>query len=119
MNTRKLWEVLVPANGGYGRAIKKLATHEKQSEVEPRIKLHHQKWDEQVRSISKGLTILRSSKGQWVDKGGRVIKELVIPVRIACTRKQFIKILELTKKHYCQDVVVGYRLSDEVFFYGE
>ena len=55
---------------------------------------YHRVWDERVRKISNGLTILRPAKGQWEYKG-RLYEERMIPVRIACTAEQMEEILRI------------------------
>jgi len=49
-----LWEILIPTFDNDGKHFG-LA--------------YHQKWDEKARSISGGLTILKTSKGQWISGG--------------------------------------------------
>ena len=75
---------------------------------------HHKKWDEYVRKISGGLTILKPAKGQWLDNTDLLHEERVIPVKIACTDKQLRQILKFTIKHYKQLAVMAYKISEEV-----
>lgn len=76
---------------------------------------HHKEWDKVVRKISGGLTILHPAKGQWIHpETNELISERVIPVRIACTRKQLDRILDFTVGHYDQFAVMAYLLSEEV-----
>lgn len=98
-----LWEVLVPHKmGPKGRKVIHVS--------------YHQVWDDFVRQVAGGLTIMKAAKGQWVntEEGGRVYKELMIPVRIACTRDQLDEILRFTVKHYRQHAVMAYKVSEEV-----
>lgn len=76
----------------------------------------HKVWDEKVRAISKGLTILHPSKGHWIDSEGKVYIERMIPVQISCTKEQIIQIARMTVKYYEQKVIMCYKVSDEVFF---
>lgn len=76
----------------------------------------HRIFDGKVREISKGLTIFTPAKGQWISEENELVAERMIPVRIACTREQIDKIAEITVKYYEQDVVMFYRISDEVEF---
>jgi hypothetical protein len=87
-----LYEVLVPTKHFDGRPIKTR---------------FHRVWDKNVRNISSGLTILNPVKGQWVKNDNDVMAERMIPVRISCTKEQLDQILELTKKYYSQQVVMG------------
>jgi predicted HAD superfamily Cof-like phosphohydrolase len=96
MNPKELWEILVPCvmNG------------------KPVRTRHHKEWDKVVRSFAGGLTILMPAKGQWIEPGtSELHEERVIPVRIACTRKQIHRIVEFTIKHYQQKAVMAYLLS--------
>ena len=96
---RQLWEVLVPRvlNSGIEITLS-----------------HHKKWDENVRQIAGGLTILKTAKGVWESPGGQIFREEMIPVRIACTEEQINQIINLTIEHYDQEAVMAYRVSDKV-----
>jgi hypothetical protein len=76
---------------------------------------HHKAWDKYVRNISGGLTILAPSKGQWIDTEDNLVEERVLPVQIACNDEQFEKIIKFTLKHYDQDALMYYKMSNEVF----
>jgi hypothetical protein len=93
-----LWEVLVPATW---------------EEEEIPLKYHHL-WDEGVRTISGGLSILKTAKGHWVSPDGNLFIETMIPVRIFCSRTQIDQIADLTAIHYDQEAVMFYRVSNEV-----
>ena len=97
---KELWEILVPTmmNG------------------KPVRTRHHKAWDEKVHPISGGLTILKPAKGQWISPSGSLIGERMIPVRIACTEDDIHKIMKITLKHYNQEEVMAYRISDKVIF---
>lgn len=96
-----MWEILVPTE-------KRLAPGKFY-----RTK-YHQVWDEKVRSISGGLTIMQPAKGQWVSPCGTLFVERMIPVRILATREQIEKIIDMTMEYYDQLAVLCYKLSDEV-----
>ena len=101
MKTDKyLWEILVPVTID-GLKVKVA---------------HHRKWDAEVRKISGGLTIMKTSKGQWESCGGKLFKEKMIPVRISCSENDIEEIMSLTLSHYRQDEVMAYRISDCVKF---
>jgi len=76
---------------------------------------HHKRWDTYVRKITGGLTILAPSKGQWVNDDDEVIEERILPVNIACTDEQLKLIVEFSLKHYKQDALMYYKVSDEVY----
>jgi len=73
----------------------------------------HRIWDQYVRNISHGLTIMPSVKGQWVS-GDQLFCERMIPVRIACTREQIEAIADMTAAFYGQQAVMFYKVADEV-----
>jgi hypothetical protein len=95
----ELWEILVP-------------TEMDSIEI---TKDYHKEWDEFVRSISGGLTLMYPSQGQWVEpKSGELYMELMIPVRIACSEQQIDYIIDFTLSHYKQKAVMAYQLSTKV-----
>ena len=98
---KALWEILVPSATNDGVDI---------------LISYHREWDEKVRKICGGLTILKSAKGQWVSPDGRLFKEKMIPVRVACTKEQIEQIMDITLKHYDQEEVLAYKISDTVIF---
>jgi hypothetical protein len=96
-----LWELLVPTQRNDGRPI-----HLR----------FHRVWDEKVKAISGGLTILHPTIGYWVNED-TTQKERMIPVRVICSREDFNRILLLTRKYYDQKVITWYKLSSEAGFY--
>ena len=95
----ELWEILVPT-----------IMNDK-----PVRKKHHQQWDKYVRKFSGGLTVLHPVKGQWIEPdSGELLNERMIPVRVACQRKDIDKIIDFTLRHYNQRAVMAYKLSTEV-----
>jgi len=94
----ELWEILVPTVRNDGR---------------PFHLRYHKIWDNKVREITHGLTIMPVTKGQWIDKGNTFV-ERMIPVRIACTREQIEQIIDFTIKYYEQIAVMAYKISEEV-----
>lgn len=95
-----LWEILVPVSDNEGVPI----------EV-----AHHHVWDEHVRSLSGGLTLLRSVTGQWVNAAEKVYVEKMIPVRVACDEQTIEQIANFTARHYRQEAVMYYEISRRVF----
>lgn len=97
--TKTLWEILVPkcANDGLEFSL-----------------THHREWDTYVRSISGGITILRSAVGHWVSPEGNISVERVIPVRVYATGTQMEEIIAYTLSHYEQEAVLAYELSTNV-----
>jgi hypothetical protein len=94
----QLWEILIPTVRPDGRPIRTR---------------FHKVWDEKIRAISGGLTIMPVAKGQWVHQD-QLFDERMIPVRIIATRIQMDKIIELTMTYYNQLAVLAYKISNEV-----
>ena len=103
MNKTKIWEILVPTI----------------SNNKPFRTRHHKEWDSRVRKISGGLTVFKPAKGSWVSPTNQLFVERMIPVRIACTQKQIDKIADITAKHYNQEAIFYYLISDKIvmFYY--
>jgi len=76
----------------------------------------HKTWDERVRKITHGLTIMPPTKGQWVSPTGTLFVERMIPVRIVATHEEIHAVMDMTLEHYEQETVMCYRISDEVIF---
>lgn len=99
MTSKSLWEILVPSYSNEG--------------IEYEL-THHQQWDEKVRNISGGLTILRTARGQWINEEGRLFFDRMIPVRVYCTEPDIEKIIDLTLDHYNQEAILAYQVSTNV-----
>lgn len=98
MDYQCLWQIMVPCSWNDGRPVRTR---------------HHKAWDEKVRKITKGLTILPPGKGQWIDPSdGKLYAERVIPVNIIATEKQMDRISDITMKHYDQIAVMYFKLSE-------
>lgn len=98
MNNVKLYEILVPTI--YGDTMKPIRTR------------HHKCWDERIKKLSGGLTILSPGRGVWVHEGKDYV-ERVIPVRILCSGKTMDKIVDITLQHYRQKAVMYFVISSE------
>jgi len=99
---KMLFEILVPATEGHYK-----------NEITVR---YHQGWDEKVRAITGGLTIMKPAKGEWVvgEEVGVVFREPMIPVRVWATPQQIDKIARLTMEYYDQKAVMYYCISTAV-----
>ena len=95
---RELWEILVPTKRNNG--------------IPFRLR-YHRVWDQKVRAISGGLTILPVAKGQWVHEE-KLYAERMIPVRILTTRDDMNRIVDFTMRYYDQKAVLAYKISSEV-----
>jgi len=95
----ELWEILVPAYSNVGEEIS----------IE-----HHKVWDEFVKKLTGGLTIMKTARGQWVSPNGELYVDRMIPCRIICTKEQIIEIIDFTIKHYDQEAVLAFKISDTV-----
>ncbi len=98
MIKKEMWEILVPTMRNDGRPIRTR---------------FHRVWDEKVRTIAGGLTILQPAIGQWVSQDDELFKERMIPVRIMCTRPEIEEIVDMTMKYYEQLAVLAYQISSE------
>lgn len=97
---QKLWEILVPTVRNDGRPF--------------RLR-YHRVWDERVKAISGGLTIVSPVRGVWISPADEEFKERMIPVRIMCTRSEILEIAEMSKVYYEQEAIMVYLVSSEVF----
>jgi hypothetical protein len=95
-----LWEVLVPTVRRVGG--------------KPYTTRFHRVWDAKVRAIAGGLTVLRPSVGYWTSPAGDIVRERMIPVRVACTEEQARAIGAMTLRYYDQEAVMLCRVSDKV-----
>lgn len=95
----ELWEILVPVNSNDGVRF---------------ADEYHHKWDDQVRALAGGLTVLETVKGQWVDNTSKLFKEPMIPVRVLADKPTIKTIVSLALEHYDQKAVMAYRISNEV-----
>jgi hypothetical protein len=98
-NPCKLWEVLVPRYSNQG--------------AEYPIE-YHKAWDEGVRQLAGGITILKTAKGHWVSPKGELFVDEMIPVRIYCDEEIIEKIIDHTLRYYEQKAVFAYELSSNV-----
>ena len=98
---KKLWEILVPTT-----------YHDKDGKEFIWARTHHQYWDSRVSEIAGGLTILRCSKGRWLDSKGKMLQERMVQVRIVATEDEMGKIADMTADHYRQDAVMYYLISE-------
>jgi hypothetical protein len=100
MENPNLWEILVPTM--------------RRVDGKPYRTRYHKVWDQKVRDISGGLTVLQPAKGQWVAPNGELFVERMIPVRIVATRSQIEEIVDHTLVYYDQLAVLCYCISTEV-----
>ena len=96
----ELWEILVPT------------VH--RDSGKPYRTRYHRVWDQKVRDIAKGLTILKPVVGHWVSPSDELFVERMIPVRIACSRYHIEQIADMTAEYYNQLAVMFYRVASEV-----
>lgn len=94
----EFWEILVPAS-----SKDKEFTYE-----------HHKKWDEYVKSLAGGLTVMKTAKGEWISKDGKLFVDRMIPVKIKCSYADINKIIDFTMEHYDQEAVLAYRISSHI-----
>ena len=99
INKTELWEILVPASNNKDKEF----TYE-----------HHKAWDEFVKNLTGGVTVMKTAKGQWVNSNGQLYLDRMIPCRIICTKEQIIKIIDFTIQHYDQEAVLAFKISNTV-----
>lgn len=102
-----MYEILVPTMMDSGKETP-------MGRILPIRTRYHRVWDEKVRTLSGGLTILPPAKGQWVAPDGVLFKERMIPVRIVCTEEQIKQISDMTARYYKQQAILYYRVADQV-----
>ena len=95
----KLFEILVPCQTNSGTPIRTR---------------QHREWDNRVRRITGGLTVLSPTKGQWESPSGELFCDRMIPVRIAGTDEEMVKIADMTAAFYKQQAIMYYCVSSEV-----
>ncbi len=103
---RKLWDIYVPK---YANDRTKYLKRKVKFSIE-----HHHAWDDYVRSLTGGITIMRSAKGQWMSPEGELFRDVMIPVRILCSEEHIDDIINFTLKHYDQHAVLAYEVSDNI-----
>jgi hypothetical protein len=96
---KQMWEILVPTMSNEGKPFS--------------VKFHRV-WDNKVKAISGGLTILTPTKGKWVSPCGKEFIEKMIPVRIICNKEEIHEIIDFTMKYYNQEAILAYKISEEV-----
>lgn len=64
-----MWEILVRAS----------------NEIEKFSYEHHKEWDKYVKKLSRGLTVNKPAKGEWISPSEVLFKDRMIPVRIICS----------------------------------
>ena len=105
---KSLWEVLVPT--------------ERRSDGKPITTRFHRVWDEKVRAISGGLTIMPPAKGQWIGPAyegadeQKLFAERMIPVRFIATDEEAEDIVAMTGVYYDQLAILCYEISNKVIY---
>lgn len=96
-----LWEILVPTV--------------RRADDKPIRTRFHRVWDEKVRAISGGLTVMTPAKGQWVcPKTSELFVERMIPVRFLATQEQMNEVVDMTAVYYDQLAVLCYAVANKV-----
>lgn len=96
----KIYEILVPTQFNCGKPIRTR---------------YHRVWDNKVKCITGGLTILPPTiNGYWESDDGELYAERMIPVRIMCTSQQIQEIAEMSLKYYEQKAIMYYEISNNV-----
>lgn len=105
LSQKMLWEVLVPTVRNDGRPFRTC---------------YHRVWDEKVRNVSLGLTVMPPSiSGQWISPEGDLYKERMIPVRIVATEAEIREIVTMTRRYYDQEAILYFLVSPQVKIHSE
>jgi hypothetical protein len=94
-----LYEIFVPTK--YGDTGNPISTK------------HHKNWDNYVRKITGGLTLMGVARGQWLHRG-ELFEERIIPVRVACEPNFINPIVTFTIEHYRQTAVMFFKVTEHV-----
>ena len=95
----KLWEILVPTLHIDGKPI--------------RTKFH-KVWDQKVKNIAGGLSVLQPLRGYWVSPDKTLFVERMIPVRIMCDEATIEQIVDMSLDYYEQEAIMYYLVTDNV-----
>ena len=93
-----MWEIFVPASN-----IDAEFSYE-----------HHKIFDEFVKQKAQGITVMRGAKGEWISPSGVLFKDRIIPCRICCSIGDIHSIMRFALKHYNQEAIMAYKISDHV-----
>jgi len=100
MNDKSLWEIMIPKN------------------IDKHTIFHvscHREWSNYVENITNGMVFFSSLDRRWISpKETSPYFDNKIPVRIFCNKEQIKKIISFTMKHYDQNHVIAYKLSDSI-----
>src|ERR1044072_2571059 len=94
-----------------------LVPTERRSDGKPIRTRFHRVWDEKVRAISGGLTILPPVKGQWLSPTHELFKERMIPVSFIATEDEKDQIVAMTAEYYDQLAIHCWEISSNVTMY--
>lgn len=98
---KKMWQILVPTM--------------RRADDKPIKTRYHRVWDEKVRAITGGLTILPPNRGQWIDPNdGNLFIERMIPVQFIATEDEKDEIMDMTAVYYDQLAVLCWEISQNV-----
>ena len=114
-DNQSLWEILVPVQMAQEEdfTFTSYANRGHTIPIYTIILDHHNLFDAFIIEKSGGMTILRPATGTWINKG-KTERERMIPERFLACYSVAYDIVEFTKKHYKQDMVMCYMLSDKV-----
>jgi hypothetical protein len=96
----KLHEILIPVKSNSGRKF----TRE-----------HNRIFSDYVVASAGGLSQGAPLAGQWRDNG-KIYRESMRPLRIACDARTMAKIARKAREHYRQLSIMYYTVSNEVTF---
>ena len=95
---KSLWEILIPVASNNGENFSSI---------------HNAPWYRKVLELAGGYTKLLPVEGVWKAPDGIVFYEMMLPVRILCTKSEIENIVDFTITHYEQLAVMYYKISSE------
>ena len=108
VKVNEVWEILVPTS---------MIVQTPNGLVSKHVNLrHHKVFDNYVKKVTGGLTIMKPSKGIWIsEETNTEYQERMIPVRIACSEDQIKQIAIFCLAHYNQEAMFMMQVSSKSF----
>ncbi len=79
-------------------------------------KAHHGTFIRKVLTVAGGYSWLPEIDGAWVNSHCEVVKEKMIPIRVACTDENIKEIASFAKQHYEQEAIFVLEIGTARFF---
>lgn len=95
----QLWEIFVPTVRSNGKPYKLR---------------FHKVWDQKVKDLVGGLSVLPKIKGYWLSPKQELFVEEMIPIRIMCSEEQIENIVIMSLDYYEQEGIMYYLVTNDV-----